>query len=179
MDASQIILCSILCMSLMVALSESAPLEHSLTKRHAFEGITQGNNNLFLNFLMKKKNTVTRRWILFTCTGTARKAYVLLTMPLWTCKLWNYDDLFYSVHFSFLTEIVKSRRRRGINRNVRIRQMYICLALIRDISDHRNFNDSYLPSYCRPLYCAQLARSGVQSYPSFCTNNVSITVIQK
>lgn len=117
MDASQIILCSILCMSLMVALSESAPLEHSLTKRHAFEGITQ--------------------------------------------------------------EIVKSRRRRGINRNVRIRQMYICLALIRDISDHRNFNDSYLPSYCRPLYCAQLARSGVQSYPSFCTNNVSITVIQK
>lgn len=55
MDASQIIVCSILCMSLMVALSESAPLEHSLTKRHAFEGITQGNNNLFLNFLMKKK----------------------------------------------------------------------------------------------------------------------------
>uniref|UniRef100_K1QW18 Diamine acetyltransferase 2 n=1 Tax=Magallana gigas TaxID=29159 RepID=K1QW18_MAGGI len=76
-------------------------------------------------------------------------------------------------------KIVKSRRRRGINRNVRIRQMYICLALIRDISDHLNFNDSYLPSYCRPLYCAQLARSGVQSYPSFCTNNVSITVIQK
>lgn len=44
-----------MCMSLMVALSESAPLEHSLTKRHAFDGIKQGNNNLFLNFLMKKK----------------------------------------------------------------------------------------------------------------------------
>lgn len=117
MDASQIILCGILCMSLMVALADSAPLEHSLTKRHAIEGIKQ--------------------------------------------------------------EIVKSRRRRGINRNVRIRQMYICLALIRDISDHRNFNDNYLPPYCRPLYCAQLARSGMQIFPSFCTNNVSITVIQK
>ncbi|XP_078311611.1 uncharacterized protein LOC111132959 [Crassostrea virginica] len=117
MEVSQIILCSILCVSLMVALSDSAPLQHSLMKRHAFQQNTQ--------------------------------------------------------------EIVKSRRRRGINRNVRIRQMYICLALIRDITDHRNFNNDFLPSYCRPLYCAQLARTGVQTYPSFCTNNVSITVIEK
>lgn len=79
----------------------------------------------------------------------------------------------------FFVAVVKSRRRRGINRNVRIRQMYICLALIRDIADHRNFNDNFLPTYCRPLYCAQLARTGVPTYPSFCRNNVAITVIQK
>lgn len=42
MEVSQIILCSILCVSLMVALSDSAPLQHSLMKRHAFQQNTQG-----------------------------------------------------------------------------------------------------------------------------------------
>lgn len=56
----------------MVALSESAPLEHSLTKRHAIEGIKKGNKNF--SIYIEKKNPIDE-----TCsanTGITCKASV-------------------------------------------------------------------------------------------------------